>query len=178
MRRTSVFAEGENLGAGAALPPRAFQSRMGTPAGPGPLGDGRQGPLRASDSSGGAVQVIRTHKGPGHLPGARSIVRPLQGPHRRWGGALRRPSVFAEGENLGAGTALPPRAFQSRMGTPAGPGPLGDGRQGPLRASDSSGGAVQVIRTHKGPGHLPGARSFCKKFLEPTGSRNFLSVTK
>ena len=58
----------------------SISNQKGSPAGSGPLGDGRQGPLRASDSSGGAVQVNRTHKGPGHLPGARSIVRPLRGP--------------------------------------------------------------------------------------------------
>ena len=36
--------------------------------------------IRSLCRRGGAVQVNRTHKGPGHLPGARSIVRPLRGP--------------------------------------------------------------------------------------------------
>ena len=39
-------------------------------------------------------------------------VAQLSGPHRRWGGALRRTSVFAAGENLGAGEFTSPEHFK------------------------------------------------------------------
>ena len=161
------------------------------PGGPWPAGVGRQGPLRASDSSGGAVQVIRTHKGPGHLPGARSIVRPLRGPtaggtalcavqafspgspHEPSGagrvgrvGTRERTQFSPSGGNgvkrtlrrRGGGAALPPRAFQSRMGPrralarwgtaakaryehhPAGPHP-----QSSEAAGDGRGGAAEGV---------------------------------
>ena len=123
--------------------------------------------IRSLCRRGGAVQVNRTHKGPGHLPGAVLSCGLFGAPPqvgRRFAPSKRfrrRRKPWRRG-----GFAAPSISIQN--GDPGGPWPAGDGRQGPLRASDSSGGAVQVNRTHKGPGPLPGARSGVRPLRGPT----------
>ena len=50
------------------------------------------------------------------MPGARSVVRPLRGPHRRWGGALRRQAFSPEAKTLAQGRLCRPEHFKPNGG--------------------------------------------------------------
>ena len=101
-----AFCRRQNLGAGAIHLPRACEIiSRGSPA-----KSGFRGGLTSSWTS-SILCVLRKRR-------TRRSKHPLSpclgatGPHRRWGRRLRRTSVFANGENLGAGAIHLPRACE------------------------------------------------------------------